>query len=104
MQREMSIRTSATTTVALALLASLAGTPAALAQSFPVTAGQKATAEQVAQAGVPLTELAPDAPDNYTVKSGDTRIVSVGGASAGVAAVRSVARPSLRSSTSFWPG
>jgi nucleoid-associated protein YgaU len=72
MQREMSIRTSATTTVALALLAGLAGTPAALAQSFPVTAGQKATAEQVAQAGVPLTELAPDAPDNYTVKSGDT--------------------------------
>ncbi|MFO1191325.1 MAG: LysM peptidoglycan-binding domain-containing protein [Rhodoferax sp.] len=68
----MSIRTSATTTVALALLAGLAGTPAALAQSFPVTAGQKATAEQVAQAGVPLTELAPDAPDNYTVKSGDT--------------------------------
>jgi hypothetical protein len=72
MQREMSIRTSATTTVALALLVGLAGTPAALAQSFPVTAGQKATAEQVAQAGVPLTELAPDAPDNYTVKSGDT--------------------------------
>jgi nucleoid-associated protein YgaU len=72
MQREMSIRTSATTTVALALLASLAGTPAALAQSFPVTAGQKATAEQVAQAGVPLTELAPEAPDNYTVKAGDT--------------------------------
>ncbi|MBL8338501.1 MAG: LysM peptidoglycan-binding domain-containing protein [Rhodoferax sp.] len=72
MQREMSIRTSATTTVALALLAGLAGTPAALGQSFPVTAGQKATAEQVAQAGVPLTELAPDAPDNYTVKSGDT--------------------------------
>jgi hypothetical protein len=26
----------------------------------------------VAQAGVPLSELAPNAPDNYTVKSGDT--------------------------------
>ena len=42
------------------------------AQSFPVTPGQKATAAQVAQAGVPLSELAPDAPDQYTVKSGDT--------------------------------
>ena len=47
--------------------------PAALAQSaFPVTPAQKAEAQQVAEAGVPLSELAPDAPDNYTVKSGDT--------------------------------
>ena len=44
----------------------------ALAQNYPITAGQKATAEQVAQAGVPLSELAPNAPDNYTVKRGDT--------------------------------
>ena len=71
MQQEMTIRTSVTTTLALALWAGLAGAPA-LAQNFPITQGQKATAEQVAQAGVPLSELAADAPDNYTVKAGDT--------------------------------
>lgn len=71
MQQEMTIRTSATTTWALALLAALAGAPA-LAQNLPITQGQKATAEQVAQAGVPLTEIAPNAPDSYTVKAGDT--------------------------------
>ena len=42
------------------------------AQNFPVTPGQKAIANQVAANGVPLSELAPNAPDNYTVKSGDT--------------------------------
>ena len=46
--------------------------PGVQAQNFPVTPGQKATAGQVAQTGVPLSELAPNAPDNYTVKSGDT--------------------------------
>ena len=71
MQQEMTIRMSANTIWALALLAGLAGAPA-LAQNFPITQGQKATAEQVAQAGIALTELAPDAPDNYTVKAGDT--------------------------------
>jgi len=45
---------------------------AAMAQSYPVTPDQKAKAEQVAQAGVPLSELAPNAPDSYTVKTGDT--------------------------------
>ncbi len=54
-------------TLAGALLASQA-----LAQNFPITSGQQATADQVAQAGVPLSELSADAPDNYTVKSGDT--------------------------------
>ncbi|MDO8906225.1 LysM peptidoglycan-binding domain-containing protein [Hydrogenophaga sp.] len=42
------------------------------AQNFPITPGQRATATQVAQAGVPLSELAPNAPDSYTVKRGDT--------------------------------
>jgi hypothetical protein len=41
-------------------------------QRYPVTPGQRATANQVAQTGVPLSELAPNAPDSYTVKSGDT--------------------------------
>lgn len=42
------------------------------AQNFPITADQKATAAQVAQTGVPLGDLAPNAPDTYTVKRGDT--------------------------------
>jgi hypothetical protein len=57
---------------ALAVAAAvLMGAPA-LAQNYPVTPGQRSTAEQVAQAGVPLSELAPDAPEEYTVKRGDT--------------------------------
>ncbi|HSH91675.1 MAG TPA: LysM domain-containing protein [Ramlibacter sp.] len=43
-----------------------------LAQKFPITPGQRSTAEQVATQGVPLSELAPNAPDEYTVKRGDT--------------------------------
>jgi LysM repeat protein len=45
---------------------------AAFAQNFPITPIQRSTAEQVAQAGVPLADLAPNAPDNYAVKRGDT--------------------------------
>lgn len=56
---------------AVALAALLATLPAA-AQNLPITDGQRATAQQVAQAGVPLAELAPNAPDSYTVKTGDT--------------------------------
>lgn len=58
---------------ALVLGGGLASTAAA--QTFPnlpITPQQRATAQQVAQAGVPLSELAPDAPDSYTVKTGDT--------------------------------
>jgi hypothetical protein len=56
---------------ATAVLATLiAG--AASAQNFPITPGQRATADQVAQTGVPLSELAPNAPDSYTIKRGDT--------------------------------
>ncbi len=44
----------------------------ASAQNFPITPGQRATADQVAQTGVPLSELAPNAPDSYTIKRGDT--------------------------------
>lgn len=42
------------------------------AQNFPVTPQQQAKAQQVAQAGVALSELAPDAPSSHTVKRGDT--------------------------------
>ncbi len=45
---------------------------AAHAATYPITEEQKSTAQKVAQAGVPLSELAPNAPDAYTVKSGDT--------------------------------
>ncbi|MDR1968712.1 MAG: LysM peptidoglycan-binding domain-containing protein [Burkholderiaceae bacterium] len=37
-----------------------------------ITPGQRATAQQVAGQGVPLSALAPDAPNAYTVRSGDT--------------------------------
>ena len=56
---------------AVTLAASLAAAPVQ-AQNYPITPAQRATAEQVAVGGIPLSELAPDAPDNYTVKSGDT--------------------------------
>jgi hypothetical protein len=58
--------------VTLALL-TCGGT--AWAQTFPnlpITTGQRSTAQQVAQTGVPLSELAPDAPDRYTIRRGDT--------------------------------
>jgi hypothetical protein len=42
------------------------------AQNFPISAGQRATATQVAETGVPLADLAPNAPDSYRVKRGDT--------------------------------
>jgi hypothetical protein len=56
---------------AIALAAALLAAPV-LAQNFPITPAQRATANQVAQAGVPLSELAPNAPDSHTVKAGDT--------------------------------
>ena len=59
----------------LSTLTVLAGFMMALpaqAQNYPITSTQKATAEQVAQMGVPVGDLAPNAPDTYTVKRGDT--------------------------------
>ncbi|MBT9598630.1 MAG: LysM peptidoglycan-binding domain-containing protein [Vitreoscilla sp.] len=48
------------------------GATAAGAVDYPITPGQRSTAQQVAQSGVPLSELAPNAPDSYTIKRGDT--------------------------------
>ena len=57
----------------ISIAAALLATSASLqAQNFPITAGQKATASQVAQTGVPLADLVPNAPDEYAVKRGDT--------------------------------
>jgi nucleoid-associated protein YgaU len=61
------------TPLACATLASgLLTAGAVQAQNFPITTQQRATANQVAQAGVALSEVRPDAPQRYTVKSGDT--------------------------------
>ncbi len=71
----MKTQTMAKTTWALAFATALATVSAAgpvAAQTYPITQGQRETANQVAQKGVPLSELAADAPDSYTVKSGDT--------------------------------
>jgi nucleoid-associated protein YgaU len=61
--------------VALAALTALSAalfSANAFAQTVPVTPAQKATATEVAQGGVALSELAANAPDSYTVKGGDT--------------------------------
>src|SRR4029450_4495346 len=42
------------------------------ASRWPVTNEQRGMADQVAQAGVPLSALAENAPESYTVKRGDT--------------------------------
>ncbi len=62
---------------AAAFAISLMAAPAAAqdptpASRLPITPKQRSTADQVAQAGVPLAALAPNAPERYTVKSGDT--------------------------------
>ncbi|MEZ5718757.1 MAG: LysM peptidoglycan-binding domain-containing protein [Burkholderiaceae bacterium] len=57
---------------AIALLCSALAATVVQAQTPPVTAAQRSTAEQVAHQGVPLAELAADAPDMYVVKRGDT--------------------------------
>lgn len=63
-----------TATTCVLALSAMFHSPATLAQvpSFPVTEAQRATAQQVAQQGVPLSALSPNAPDSYTVRRGDT--------------------------------
>uniref|UniRef100_UPI00406D0F85 LysM peptidoglycan-binding domain-containing protein n=1 Tax=Rhodoferax sp. GW822-FHT02A01 TaxID=3141537 RepID=UPI00406D0F85 len=71
----MTIHLMAKSKVALAALTALSSAlliAPAFAQNYPITPAQRATANQVAQKGVPLSELAPNAPDRYTIKSGDT--------------------------------
>ena len=55
--------------IALGLMGATLGVNA---QNFPITDSQKATANQVAQMGVALSDLAPNAPETYSVKRGDT--------------------------------
>jgi len=69
--RAPSLRFNAPAWLGALLLA--AGTTAGWAQpNFPISPTQRATAQQVAQAGVALSDLAPNAPDSHTVQRGDT--------------------------------
>ena len=58
--------------IALTLFGAITLPLSVQAQNFPITADQKATASEVAQNGIPVGELAPNAPDSYSVKRGDT--------------------------------
>lgn len=74
---QQSLRSAALRAGRLAVATALvAGAAAALAQPatvrYPITDDQRRTADQVAQLGVPLSALAANAPDTYTVKRGDT--------------------------------
>jgi nucleoid-associated protein YgaU len=71
----MTIHLMAKTNIALAALTSLclnAALTPVMAQTSTVSTAQKTLAEQAAIKGVPVAELAPNAPQNYTVKAGDT--------------------------------
>jgi nucleoid-associated protein YgaU len=74
----MTTHLMAKSTVALGKLATLTAIASALvaapawAQHYSVTPAQKQTANAVAQKGVPLNELAANAPERYTIQSGDT--------------------------------
>ena len=65
---------AATTLLASMLMAALpmSAALAATAKSLTVSPAQQKTAAQVANDGVALSELSPNAPDSYTVKRGDT--------------------------------
>ena len=54
----------------LGLVAHLTAT--ATEPRYPITNQQRQAAQQVAQAGVPLEDLAPNAPERHTVQRGDT--------------------------------
>lgn len=47
-------------------------TTASAQTTYPITPQQRATAQQTAQTGIPVGELVATAPDEYTIKRGDT--------------------------------
>jgi LysM repeat protein len=64
-------------TVAAVALGALVGLTSAPVQAaggtrYPITPEQRSTANEVAEAGVPLSDLADNAPDSHTVQRGDT--------------------------------
>jgi hypothetical protein len=70
-RRSVNAQPAAALNCAVLALAVLAAAPS-VTQAFPITPEQRSTAQQVASRGVPLSELAENAPDTYTVKRGDT--------------------------------
>lgn len=66
------LRAAVTLATAWLGLVGLHGSAFAQASSLPITPEWRETAQRVAQAGVPLSELAPNAPDSHTVQRGDT--------------------------------
>lgn len=70
-RRSVNAQPAAALNCAVLALAVLAAMPS-VTQAFPITPEQRSTAQQVASRGVPLSELAENAPDTYTVKRGDT--------------------------------
>ncbi len=65
-------RRTALAAAAAAFLGATLSPCSAIAVNYPITPQQRSTAQKVAQGGVALADLAPNAPDTYTVKSGDT--------------------------------
>ena len=75
LQRRRSLLQLTTVGATGAALCAILGSPAtALAQtsSLPIAPEWRSTAQRVAQAGVPLSDLSPNAPDSHTVRPGDT--------------------------------
>jgi hypothetical protein len=70
-RRSVNARPAAVLNCAVLALAVLAAAPS-VTQAFPITPAERSTAQQVASKGVPLSALAENAPDTYTVKRGDT--------------------------------
>ena len=70
--RRLSAASALAIGVGLTALGSTLTSAFAAEPNYPITEKQRATARQVAEAGVPLSELAPNAPDTYTVKRHDT--------------------------------
>src|SRR5687767_12366256 len=72
-RRDRSVSRARRATGAVSIGAMLVfGAATVQAADYPVTSQQRGTAQKVAQDGVPLSELAPNAPDSHTVKRGDT--------------------------------
>lgn len=71
LQTRRSVLTASLATAAAAWTANTAWS-ATWGVNSPVSASQRSTAQRVASAGVPLSALAPNAPDEYTVQRGDT--------------------------------
>jgi hypothetical protein len=70
--KQANVRRGAVVLTALLGLGTALTSMPSRAADYPITGKQRSTAQQVAQDGIALSELAPNAPDSYTVKPGDT--------------------------------